>query len=87
MLRESIRNIDTYEVDIRIAHDLTATVKVWIVPDKETQLSPEAIAAYESQIQAERDAEAAEADAEADESEESEEDATDQKSADEEEPV
>ncbi|MDD4888643.1 MAG: 50S ribosomal protein L9 [Phycisphaerae bacterium] len=34
LIREPIRTLDKYEVDIRLAADLNATIQLWIVPEK-----------------------------------------------------
>lgn len=34
IIREPIRTLDKYEVDIRLAHDLSATIVLWVVPEK-----------------------------------------------------
>ena len=34
VIREPIRTLDKYEVDIRLATDLSATIILWVVPDK-----------------------------------------------------
>jgi large subunit ribosomal protein L9 len=46
VIREPIRTLDKYEVDLRLAHDLTATIVLWVVPEKGTPTGePEAGAA------------------------------------------
>lgn len=34
LIREPIRTLDKYEVDIRLATDLSATIVLWVVPEK-----------------------------------------------------
>ena len=34
LIREPIRTLDKYEVDIRLAADVLATIKLWVVPEK-----------------------------------------------------
>ena len=34
VIREPIRALDKYDVDIRLAGDLMATIKLWVVPEK-----------------------------------------------------
>lgn len=34
LIREPIRTLDKYEVDIRLAADLNATITLWVVPEK-----------------------------------------------------
>jgi large subunit ribosomal protein L9 len=38
LIREPIRTLDKYEVDIRLAADVMATVKLWVVPEKGSPL-------------------------------------------------
>jgi large subunit ribosomal protein L9 len=47
IIHEPIRTLDKYELGIRLASDLEATVTLWVVPEKGTVLSEEARAAYE----------------------------------------
>lgn len=57
VLDEPIRTLDKYEVTVELADDITATINVWVVPDRE---SAAAMAAAEAERQAEVEAEQAE---------------------------
>jgi large subunit ribosomal protein L9 len=41
-LDEPIRQLDKYDVEIRLAHDVTATIYVWVVPVREDEEQGEA---------------------------------------------
>lgn len=47
LIHEPIRQLDAYEIDIRLAGDLSATIKLWVVPEKGTVLSEDVKAALE----------------------------------------
>jgi large subunit ribosomal protein L9 len=60
ILDEPIRTLDKYEVTIELAEEITATVIIWVVPDRE---SAAAMAAAEAERKAELQAEQAEQEA------------------------
>ncbi len=47
LIHEPIRQLDAYELEVRLATDLTATIKLWVVPEKGTVLSEDVKAALE----------------------------------------
>ncbi|MCG3179897.1 MAG: 50S ribosomal protein L9 [Phycisphaerae bacterium] len=47
LIHEPIRTLDKYQVDIRLAAEVQASIVLWVVPEKGTVLSPEAKAAYD----------------------------------------
>ena len=56
VLRDPIRTLDKYEVDIRLATDVAATIQLWVVPEKGTiplDQPPQADASADQPAQAE----------------------------------
>ncbi len=52
-LDEPIKRLDKFDVTLKFAQDVTATVHVWVVPDRESQEAAEAARAAQAQAEAE----------------------------------
>ena len=48
VIREPIRTLDKYEVDIRLATDLSATIILWVVPDKTSPMGESVVPSGET---------------------------------------